>query len=143
MAWGDHTIERLTKVVKRRSAVVGISPNRGAALRLVGARSAERGDEWHDGRRYVSEPSMRQSLQPPTDAAEAWAAPMALSTTCGDTVGTHPVARSAAPPLPHVLGLDRDPGAGAARVDPDPARRAAAAAGTARPPRLALGPDFA
>jgi transposase-like protein len=63
--YSTNPLERLTKELKRRSAVVGICPNRAAVLRLLGALLAEPSDEWLVGRHYFSETSMHTLLHPP------------------------------------------------------------------------------
>jgi transposase-like protein len=62
--YSTNPYERLNKELKRRSAVVGIFPNREAVVRLFGALLAEQNDEWLVTKHAVSAGSMQALLRP-------------------------------------------------------------------------------
>ena len=65
-----NSLERVNKEVKRRADVVGIFPNEGAILRLIGAVLLECNDEWQLQHRYMQVEAMSE-LYPTTIEAEA------------------------------------------------------------------------
>ena len=53
----SNHIERLNRELKRRSKVIGIFPNRGSVVRLIGSVLIDRNDEWVDGYRLFYTPA--------------------------------------------------------------------------------------
>ena len=63
-----NPIERLNKEVKRRADVVGICPNEGSIIRLIGAVLLEANDEWQTPHRYTQTEAMAEPTRTTIDA---------------------------------------------------------------------------
>jgi putative transposase len=79
LIWSTNPLERLNKEIKRRTDVVGVSPNPASLLRLAGAVLVEAHDEWQvSDRRYLSEGSMAP-LNRPTQPEQEVAQPALMA----------------------------------------------------------------
>jgi putative transposase len=56
----SNPIERINREIRRRTRVVGVFPSVASAMRLIGMILLEQTDDWHAGKRYMSEESMQQ-----------------------------------------------------------------------------------
>ena len=62
-----NSLERLNKEVKRRADVVGIFPNEGSIIRLIGAVLLEANDEWQTQNRYMQTEPMAELMATSTN----------------------------------------------------------------------------
>lgn len=58
----------IEKEIKRRADVVGIFPNEGSIVRLIGAVLLEANDEWQLQHRYMQTEAMAELTPPTIDA---------------------------------------------------------------------------
>jgi transposase-like protein len=63
-----NPLERLNREVKRRADVVGIFPNEGSIVRLIGSVLLEANDEWQLQNRYMQTEPMAELIPPVIDA---------------------------------------------------------------------------
>ena len=66
-----NSLERLNKEVKRRADVVGIFPNEGSIIRLIGAVLLEANDEWQTQHRYMQTEPMADLISTTINAEAA------------------------------------------------------------------------
>ena len=59
-----NSLERLNKEVKRRADVVGIFPNKGSIIRLIGAVLLEANDEWQTQHHYMQTAPTAELMTP-------------------------------------------------------------------------------
>lgn len=65
----SNPLERLNKEIKCRADVVGIFPNEGSIIRLIGAVLLEANDEWALQHRYMQTEAMAELTPPMIDTA--------------------------------------------------------------------------
>ena len=76
-----NPLERLNKEVKRRADVVGIFPNEGSIIRLIGAVLLEQNDEWQLQHRYMQVEAMADLAAPVNEAEPRQIPPHDVSAT--------------------------------------------------------------